>query len=190
MAETPLQGRRFEGLVTLREADPRAMIAVRGDLSADDLRQAVAEVAGTAMPDPLGANWGERGVVLWMAPDELLLLMAPEARDGALARLREAAGGPAADVSDMRAHLRLDGAAWRDVLAKLTPADVSPAALPPGIVRRTRVGQVAAALWALSDDALELVCFRSVAEYAFALLADAARPDAAVGHHLPKQAQP
>ena len=82
----------------------------------------------------------------------------------------------------MRACVTLDGAAARDVLAKLTPADVGPVGLPTGRVRRTRLGQVPVAFW-VREGRIELVCFRSVATYVFDLLADAADPDAALDLH-------
>ena len=40
--------------------------------------------------------------------------------------------------------------------------DLSPAGFGPGEIRRTRLGQVAAAFWLTGEDAFELVCFRSV----------------------------
>jgi sarcosine oxidase subunit gamma len=43
-----------------------------------------------------------------------------------------------------------------------------------GELRRTRLGQIAAALWKPAEGEIRLVCFRSVAQYAFDLLAEAA----------------
>jgi sarcosine oxidase subunit gamma len=117
-----------------------------------------------------------------MAPDEFLLLTAADAAPDLLERLRSALDGRhalVADVSDMRAMLRIEGEGARDVLSKLTPADMSPRGLPTGRVRRTRVGQAAAAIW-LDETGATLICFRSVADYMFDLLADAADPASAI----------
>ena len=186
MVETPLSGRRVDGLVALREGDPRGMVALKGDLSASALSEVAAELAGVAFPGPGEANVSGASGLLWMAPDEVLLTLPPERTGAALARIGQALDGVhhlAAEVSDMRAVLRLDGPEFRDVLGKLTPADLSPAGLPPGRIRRTRLGQVAAAIWCLGDNAAELLCFRSVAQYVFELVANAAQPDSAVRHH-------
>jgi sarcosine oxidase, subunit gamma len=162
--------------VRVVEAAARGMVAVKGDLEDGTLRSAVEGVAGADFPER-GQGVAAGGAALWMAPDEVLVLVPADRRAEALARLREAAKGRhmlVEDVSDMRAGLVLEGAAVRDVLARVTPADVSPAALPPGRVRRTRVGQVAAALWLPEEGRAEVLCSRSVAGYVFALLEDAA----------------
>ena len=187
MPEPPLDGRRQDGAVTVREAEPRGMIAVKGEFGAAPLRDLLAELTGAAFPETGAANCaGDRGL-LWMAPDEILMLVPPGEVAQALDRIEQAAADQhvlAADVSDMRAAIALEGASCRDVLAKLTPADLSPAALPPGRLRRTRLGQAAAAFWFHDEGMVELLCFRSVAAYVFDLLAQAAA-GGGVGFHPP-----
>ncbi|MEO0655183.1 MAG: sarcosine oxidase subunit gamma family protein, partial [Pseudomonadota bacterium] len=64
----------FDGLVRIEEAGPSGMVTVKGDLGDATLRKAVAELAGVDLPQALGvATAGDHGV-LWMAPDELLVL--------------------------------------------------------------------------------------------------------------------
>ena len=185
MLETPLAGRRHDGLVTVFEAPPGGMIALRGDLGEARLRDGLAEVTGAAPPERGRIAAAGKVALLWMAPDELLALVPPERTAEIVALLGDALGGVphlVADVSDMRTHLRIEGVASRDVLAKLTPADLSPATLPEGHVRRSRVGAMAAAFW-FGGGGADLVCFRSVAGYVFDLLADAARPGTGLGLH-------
>ena len=159
------------------EAPARGMIAVKGDLADDVLREVVCGVAGTGFPEAGEALLAGDGALLWMAPDEVLVICGSGERSGALARLSAMAEGRhvlVEDVSDMRAAFVLEGDAVRDVLARVTAADVSPGALPPGRIRRTRVGQVAAAVWLTGEGRAEVVCFRSVGAYMRALLDDAA----------------
>lgn len=158
------------------------MVSLRGDLASPTLRAAVAAVAGE-VPD-VGRLTGsaERGVA-WMSPDELLLLLPRGDVPDALASLGRALAGEhhlALDVSDLRATIRLDGAGWRETLGKLTPADLHPDAFGPGILRRSHLGQVAAAFWAEGEGA-RVLCFRSVADYALALLRRSAA-DGPVGY--------
>lgn len=178
-ARSALPGARHAGAVTVEEAGLRGMITLKGDLASAALRDVAAGIAGTGFPERRGANCaGERGL-LWMAPDEILILVPHGERAGALARIAEALGDAhhlAADVSDARAIFTVAGEGAREVLAKLTPADLRPAALGPGEVRRTRLAQVPAAFWMRDETTAEVICFRSVAQYVFDLLANAAEP--------------
>ena len=88
-----------------------------------------------------------------------------------------------ANVSDARAVFTLTGPQSRDVLAKLSPADLSKTGVTANQIRRTRVAQVAAAFWCSAPDQIQIVCFRSVAEYIFTLLKNAAAKDANVNFH-------
>ena len=75
--------------------------------------------------------------------------------------------------------LSVAGQGARELIAKGAPVDMSPQAFGTGDLRRTRIGQVAAAFW-LGDDGFTLVCFRSVGAYVFdwlkASAAEGARP--------------
>ena len=147
------------------------MVSLRGDLASGAVRAAVAAVAGEVPDTGRLTGTSERGVA-WMSPDELLLLLPRDEVAGALASLSEALAGEhhlALDVSDLRAAIRLDGPGWREVLGKLTPADLHPDAFGSGVVRRSHLGQVAAAFWAEGEGA-RVLCFRSVADHALALL--------------------
>jgi sarcosine oxidase subunit gamma len=61
------------------------------------------------------------------------------------------------------------------VLASGAPVDLAPAAFGPGDLRRTRLGQVAAAFWIPEPEVFDLACFRSVADFVTDWLANAAR---------------
>ena len=151
------------------------------------LQGAVTDVAGVAFPGRNEAQSKGPRALLWMSPDELMLVV-PHADAGGAAKSLVAALGDmhslVVDVSDARAVFTLEGEAarLREVLAKLSPADLRPGALPVGTVRRTRLAQVPAAFWFAEDGRVSLVCFRSVAGYVFDLLSNAAQPGAEVGH--------
>ncbi|KUF09025.1 sarcosine oxidase subunit gamma [Pseudoponticoccus marisrubri] len=182
----PLGGAAFEGIVTIRETGPQGMIQLRGDLSDPGLAAAVEQASGAAMPAPLGAHvTGPRGL-LWMSPDELMVLVPYADAARTVAELGRALGDRhalVADVSDARAHFTVEGAHLRDVLAKLTPADMRREALAPGTLRRTRLAQVAAGLWLRDPLTAQVFCFRSVAGYMFDLLSAAASEGSEVFHH-------
>ena len=181
---TALNGARFDGLATIEDAGPVGMISLRGDLASDDMAAAVQKAVGLGIPAQRRALSTERTAVIWMSPDELLLICAYDAVPQALATLEEALTGRhflAVNVSDARAVLHISGAGARETLAKLCPVDLAPDAFTPGMVRRTRMAQIPAAFWLDAAGAFHLVCFRSVADYAFNLLKTAALPGGEVG---------
>ena len=176
---------RHDGPVTVTEAGLRGMITLKGDLASTALKNAATAVAGVDMPGARGINAAGNKGLAWMAPDELLILLPHGDTGSALSQIADTLKDEhhlAADVSDARAMFTLEGPAIRDVLAKLTPADLSPAALQPGELRRTRLAQVPAAFWFETETTAHLICFRSVAAYVFGLLANAADPAAPVDH--------
>lgn len=169
-------------MVEVAFAPLMGMASLRGDLASASLRAAVAAVAGEVPERGRLSGTSERGAA-WMSPDELLVFLPREAVADALARLSKALAGEhhlLLDVSDLRACVRLDGPGWREVLGKLSPADLHPDAFGPGMVRRSHLGPIAAAFWAEGQGA-RVLCFRSVADHALLLLRRSAA-DGAVGY--------
>ena len=178
-----LMNRETGGSVQIRDAGLIGMILLRGDLSTGKLSGAVKSVAGVKPPSANGIASKDAAKVLWMSPDELLLMLPYADVSDAVGKLETALSGQhflAANVSDARAVLHLEGPYVREVLAKLAPVDLHPDALPDETLVRSRLGQVAAAFW-LSGDSATVICFRSVADYAFDLLAASAKAGP-VGH--------
>ncbi|MCU0906876.1 MAG: sarcosine oxidase subunit gamma [Rhodobacteraceae bacterium] len=158
--------------VTVAPLTLPGMVTLKADLADARVQTAVQVACGQATPARLGAALDADGHgALWMAPDELLLLV-PDATATVAALQTALAGLPhlAADVSDMRVGFRLTGPGARAVLARLSPADLSAPGFGPGMVRRTRLAQVPCAVWMVSDAAVDVAVFRSVADYASGLL--------------------
>ena len=185
-AVSALNGASFDGIARIEETGLQGMVSLRGDLASDALRKAVEAATGAPVPDQgrvseAGGNW-----VAWMSPDELLLVVAHDAAPAITAQLGEALSGThhlVVDVSDARAMFRLTGDAprLREAIAKLCPVDMAPGAFGPGQFRRTRMAQIPAAIWMPTADSVQVICFRSVADYAFKLLQGAVAPGSAVG---------
>lgn len=172
-----LAGRSYSGFSTVREAGLIGMITLRGDLASHELAAAVLAATGCAVPAQrrrvAAGDWS----VCWMSPDEVLLVGPYAAAPGMAAQLTMALQGQhalAVDVSDARASFTVSGPKAAEVLMKLAPVDF--AALEADEVRRTRLAQIAGALWKSGPEEYSLVCFRSVAHYAFGVLENAARP--------------
>ncbi len=182
-----LGGARFDGIVQVTEVAPQGMITVRGDLGAGAMEKAVMKAAGLPIPAKTSVVMKGDHAVLWMSPDELMVVLPHGDAPAAVAAMTAALKSEHAlvvDVSDARAVFALEGEgpALRETLAKLSPADMRSAALPVGVVRRTRLAQVPAAFWFANDTEARLICFRSVASYVFGILSHAATPGSEVGH--------
>jgi sarcosine oxidase, subunit gamma len=170
-------GAGFEGAVTLRDAGLRGMITLRGDLGSEAVARAVKSATGLSLPAERGLNSGKKGAVGWMSPDELLLFTDYDKAEALVAKLGKALGGEHAlvvNVSDARTMFTLTGKGLREVIAKGSPADMSPDALPIGEIRRSRLAQVAVAFWLEDAETLHLVCFRSLGEHVWNWLCNAA----------------
>lgn len=166
--------------MTLAEGGLRGMVTVKADLKA--AASAIKTVTGQSMPEVRRIVEGTMSVA-WMAPDEVLILCDHGDADRVVTQLTKALADThhlAVNVSDARAVFTLQGAAVKDVLGKLTPADLS--TLAPSEIRRSRLAQIPAAFW-INGDTATVICFRSVARYAFDLLSNAARSGGEVGYH-------
>lgn len=179
-----LMNARFDGLARIEEAGPQGMITLRGDFSSSAMKSAVADAAGSEIPQTGKISYGADTALCWMSPDELLVLCPYHVVDDKLAVLTAALASEhalTANVSDARALFRLSGSDAREVLAKLCPVDLSRDAFAVGQFRRTRMAQVPAAIWFEDDDTACVICFRSVAQYVFDLLKVSAQPGSATG---------
>lgn len=175
-----LNGATYQGFAMVEEMGPQGMITLRGDLAAKPVREAVKKVCGVAIPGQRGYATKGAKAVAWMSPDELLIRVPHGEADAAVAALGQALGDTHAlvvNVSDARAMFRVSGAAARDVIAKVMPVDMD--IFAAGEIRRSRLAQVAAAIWMNGED-VEIVCFRSVAQYVFDVLKVSAAPGSQV----------
>lgn len=171
--------------VSISRAAPRGMISLKVDLTAPACTFALKKAVGLAVPKPCCATMNDEAAAIWMAPDELLVLCPRDTVELGVRRLTSAMGDAhflAVDVSDARVIFTLTGedAMVREVLARLTPADMHPASFTAGHVRRTRLAQVATAIW-IKDGTADVFVFRSVSDYVGSLLENAAESPP-VGH--------
>lgn len=183
-AASALNGASFEGFASVRELGLCGMITLRGDLSSPQMARAVRDAAGVDVPERSTATAQGACAAAWMSPDELLVMVPHAEAEERLRAIAAALAGThhlAVNVSDARAMIEVSGAAAREVISKLCPVDMHPAAFPPGRFRRTRMAQIPAALWQVDAETVRVLCFRSVAGYAFGLLANAAKPGSEIG---------
>ena len=180
--QTAMNGARATGYVDVSEAPATGMITLRGDLADVGVQKAVKSVIGAGVPATLAVTDADEGQILWMSPDELMIVCAYDQADRIVADLIAALGGThsmVVNVSDARAVFDLQGAATSEIIAKLAPIDMK--SMQAGTVRRTRFAQIPAAFWITSNDSARIICFRSVGEYMFNQLRNSAQAGFEVG---------
>lgn len=174
------------GIAEVSELGPLGMITLRGDLSSSPVTKAAVAASGVTLPEQRHCNaQGDHGLA-WMSPDELLIMCPYAEVHARLADLQAKLAkhhALAVNVSDARAVFRVTGPNAREVMAKLAPVDLHPDHFIPGMFRRSRLAQVPAAFWMPQEQTFQIVCFRSVAQYVFDVLAMAAQPGSEVGHY-------
>ena len=178
---SPLAGRSGElaGLpIGARELPFLTQLNVRLDATSP-AAIAVAAVLGGPLPTvPCTASRFGEFEVLWLGPDEWLVLAPPGRETSLAAGLREAIGscdGAVTDVSAERAALELTGAHVREVLARGCSIDLHPKVTPIGSCVQTLVARTGVVIVVHDDSASDfLVLVRaSFADYLASWLIDA-----------------
>ncbi|MFD1157302.1 sarcosine oxidase subunit gamma [Roseovarius aestuarii] len=180
-----LEGASYQGFAKVEEVGLRGMITIRGDLKSAGMKKAAAAATGLDVPGQREVKLDGDTALAWMSSDELLAMVPYAEVDDRIAAIDKALKGKhylAVNVSDARAIFRLSGGNAREVIAKLSPVDMSSDAFGLGQIRRTRMAQVPAAFWVDETGAIMVVCFRSVAQYVFDLLKGAAENGNQVGY--------
>jgi sarcosine oxidase subunit gamma len=186
-ARSPLSHRQpiasADGALALKELKFLGKFVLRGGDGEIGARVAAA-LGGAWVAEPLAtADW-EKGSVLWLGPDEWMVVV-PEAEASEIERvLREALAGKhhqLVDVSDYYTVLEVTGlTAWK-LLSKATTLDLHPRAFPPGMAAGGTFGHAQAILWRTREiQPDEEPCFRlivrwSMADYLWCLLAECGR---------------
>lgn len=156
----------------------QGMITLRGDLASPAVAEAVKSAVGTAIPAPREIIYAGANAAAWMSPDELLLLVTYDEAAAVASNLDAALAENhhlVVNVSDARELFRITGKGVREVLAKGAPVDLAPGRFEPGMIRRSRIGLLAAAFWMPDRDSFEIICFRSVSSQMEAWLRHSAR---------------
>jgi sarcosine oxidase, subunit gamma len=162
--------------VTLRELPFLTMVSLRVEPGSHASGR-VGAVLGVPLPEVCGAVASAGGHdILWLGPDEWLVVSATTAPEALVAGLRDALGGDrgaVVDVSANRTTLELSGPAARETLEKSCPADLHPRAFGPGTAVTTTLGPVPVLLWQTGETTYRVLPRSSFADYTARWLLDA-----------------
>jgi len=166
------------GTVRLEERRFLGKLILRG--RAGPMDEAVAGLAGAGLPkaSPNTAA-SDAATLLWLSPDEWMVVTEPGAEATLAAGLEEALAGvhhQIADVTDYYTVLRLAGTASCEILMKLTTLDMHERAFKPGEVRGTMLMHCQAVLYMRPETgdgpSFDIFVRWSMADYLWCLIAE------------------
>ncbi|MEO1091944.1 MAG: sarcosine oxidase subunit gamma family protein [Pseudomonadota bacterium] len=171
------------GAVRIAELPLRALFSLRGE--ADRMAESVGATLGLTLPGAVRETVrGEGAAALWLGPDEWLLVVEEAEASAKAAALETALGGThhqLVELSDYYTAIDVRGPRARDLLAKLVAVDLHPTRFGAGDVVATKLAKATTWLWLTEDEgrasgpSFSLFVRRSMADYAWCLLAEAGR---------------
>lgn len=164
------------GAMSLEDRSGTAKFSLRGDTTDSAFAAAVQTALGVALPlESNQSNGDGKRTLLWLGPDEWLLVCPAEDGGAAEAALTEARL-VFTPVGEGRATIRLSGPRAVDVLRKGTSLNVHPGVFQPGHCAQTLLEQAAILIHRLAEPVgYDIYCERSVAEYLWRWLEDSAQ---------------
>ena len=160
------------------------MVTLRLDLENKVLKRKLRHALGISIPSVRQIEATTDALLGWMSPDELLYFCMKSEVVNRLNLVKETMTSYhslSLDVSDARVVFSLEGGKVREVIAKLAPIDTAINSLELGEIRRTRLSQVAAAIWLTEENRATIICFRSVEKYLRDLLLISCKKGSEVG---------
>ncbi len=129
------------GNFSIREVPFSTQINLRGNLADPDFKAKIRSVLGCDLP-ALANTWSSGGdvAVLWLGPDEWLVVAPDRRNEMQVEQLRAALGGLHHSVTDLSANrtvIEIAGSDARVVLAKGCPIDLHGSAFKPPQVAQT-----------------------------------------------------
>ena len=165
--------------VQIGERPFQGHVNLRGDAGDAVFLKAVEGVLGCSLPLAPNTVVDNAGLtVLWLGPDEWLIITPPNGESAIVESLEAALGDMFSSVTDTtggQTVIRLSGPSARDLLAKGCPLDLHPRVFGPGRCAQTLVAKAMATIIHVDDaPTFDLVIRRSFADYLRAWLQDAA----------------
>lgn len=168
----------LQNRVLMAELPHMGYIVLRGKADDADFMQAVADILGQALPtQPMTILGTTAGVVLWVSPDEWLLVCQRSRRDALLARLSSALQNVFAQVVDNSGGLtalRVSGPDHLLLLRQLGPYDYESLAI--GRCASTVASKTGFTVARTDAAGVVIVFRRSFADYTWRLLERTAQP--------------
>ena len=155
-------------LVSIKEVNDLGMVVVKANFLDNKIYNAFQTAIVTPVPKIGKISMKKNLSVAWMAIDEYAIFIErcnSQKMVDHIVRKMKKFDILCVNMSDSRTFFRLVGKGWREVLSKGTPADLSTKVFGVGSFRRTRIANVAIAVWVVDENEAYLFSMRSVSEY-------------------------
>ena len=145
-------------------------VNLRGDGTDEAFQAGVESVVGARAPiEPNTVSRVGDTFIVWLGPDEWLVISPPDIKDGLSAKLEEALAGLHVSVNDISSGqtiIRLRGARARDLLNKGCPLDLHPRAFGAGQCAQSHIAKSNALIIQVDDTpTYDVIVRRSFADY-------------------------
>ena len=157
-----------EAVVLIEEVEDFGLVTVKANFLDKKIREMLAKTLGIDLPKTGKIAFGKKLSVGWMSTDEYAIILKKMEADKIIRKLDTKMNKYhhlCVNMSDSRRCYRLRGNGWREVLSKGSPVNFHPLAFGPSSFRRTRVANLAAAIWAVTENEAYLFSMQSVSGF-------------------------
>ncbi|PKH87710.1 sarcosine oxidase subunit gamma [Colwellia sp. Bg11-28] len=163
-----LIGQSSAGGIVLHEHKLLGHLNLRGNCADAEFLAGVQEALGVALPiTPCSSAKSELAQIMWLAPDEWLIIVASGSEDEVEQKLRSYLTGHFAvsDISGAQTLIELSGEHVIDLMKKSTGYDLHLDSFPVGKVVGTTFAKTGAHILRVSENSFQLVVRRSFSDY-------------------------
>ena len=163
-----LIGQEKNGGIVLHEAKLLGHLNLRGNAKDAEFLAGVQEALGVALPtSPCSSAKSELAQIMWLAPDEWLIVVASGSEYEIEKKLRSCLKGHFAvsDISGAQTILELSGCNVIELMKKSTGYDLHLDSFPVGKVIGTTFAKAGAHILRVSENKFQLVIRRSFSDY-------------------------
>lgn len=163
-----LIGQSNSGGIILHEAALLGHLNLRGNAQDAEFLAGVQEALGVALPiTPCSSAKSELAQIMWLAPDEWLIVVASGSEYDVEQKLRSYLKGHFAvsDISGAQTILELSGSNVIELMKKSTGYDLHIDTFPVGKVVGTTFAKTGAHILRVGEDKFQLVVRRSFSDY-------------------------
>ena len=156
--------------ISIEEVVDFGIIIFKADFSDTQTRNLLKATTGVEVPGIGKISIDEKFSIAWMSTDEYAIILKRRESDKIAKKIITKMKNKhhlCVNMSDSRRCFRLLGKGWREVLSKGIPADLNPDVFGVGAFRRTRIANVAVAIWTISNNEAFLVSSYSVGSFIF-----------------------
>ena len=163
-----LIGQNITGGIVLHEAKLLGHLNLRGDAKNAEFLAGIKATLGVALPtSPCSSAKSELAQIMWLAPDEWLIIVDSGSEYEVEQKLRASLTGHFAvsDISGAQTLLEISGENVINLMKKSTGYDLHLDSFPVGKVIGTTFAKAGAHILRVADDKFQLVIRRSFSDY-------------------------